>query len=47
MPAPLDFLPDAMLSQTWRLHLGILGIATDTGLLGVLGYLLFLLMVSR
>tara|TARA_B100001093_G_C26036074_1_gene680105 strand:- start:3 stop:272 length:270 start_codon:yes stop_codon:yes gene_type:complete len=29
------------------LHLGILEIATDTGVLGVLGYLLFLIMVAR
>jgi hypothetical protein len=36
-----------MLSRTWHPHLGILEIATDTGLLGVLGYLLFLIMVAR
>ena len=45
--AASDFFPDAMLSRTWHPHLGILEIATDTGLLGVLGYLLFLIMVAR
>ena len=34
-----------MLSRTWHPHLGILEVATDTGVLGVLGYLLFLIMV--
>ena len=47
MLAASDFFPDAMLSRTWHPHLGILEIATDTGLLGVLGYLLFLIMVAR
>ena len=45
--AASDFFPDAMLSRTWHPHLGILEIATDTGLLGLLGYLLFLIMVAR
>jgi hypothetical protein len=45
--AASDFFPDAMLSRTWHPHLGILEIAADTGLLGVLGYLLFLIMVAR
>jgi O-antigen ligase len=45
--AASDFFPDAMLSRTWHPHLGILEIATDTGLLGVLGYLIFLIMVVR
>ena len=47
MLAASDFFPDAMLPRTWHPHLGILEIAIDTGLLGVLGYLLFLLMVFR
>ena len=47
MLAASDFFPDAMLSRTWHPHLGILEIATDTGVLGVLGYLLFLIMVAR
>ena len=45
--AESEFFPDAMLSRTWHPHLGILEIAADTGLLGVLGYLLFLIMVAR
>ena len=45
--AASDFFPGAMLSRAWHPHLGILEIATDTGLLGVLGYLLFLIMVAR
>ena len=45
--AASDFFPDAMLSRTWHPHLGILEVATDTGVLGVLGYLLFLIMVVR
>ena len=45
--AASEFFPDAMLSRTWHPHLGILEIATDTGVLGVLGYLLFLIMVVR
>jgi hypothetical protein len=45
--AASDFFPHAMLSRTWHPHLGILEIATDTGLLGVLGYLLFLIMVTK
>ena len=45
--AASDFFPDAMLSRSWHPHLGILEIATDTGVLGVLGYLLFLIMVAR
>ena len=47
MLAASDLFPDAMLSRTWHPHLGILEIATDTGVLGVLGYLLFLIMVAR
>ena len=42
-----DLFPDAMLSRTWHPHLGILEVATDTGVLGVLGYLLFLTLVVR
>lgn len=45
--AESEFFPDAMLSRPWHPHLGILEIAADTGLLGVLGYLLFLIMVAR
>ena len=45
--AESEFFPDAMLSRTWHPHLGVLEIAADTGLLGVLGYLLFLIMVAR
>ena len=45
--AASEFFPDAMLSRTWHPHLGVLEIATDTGVLGVLGYLLFLIMVVR
>ena len=45
--AASDFSPDTMVSRTWHPHLGILEIATDTGPLGVLGYLLFLIMVAR
>lgn len=45
--AASEFFPDAMLSRTWHPHLGILEVATDTGVLGVLGYLLFLIMVVR
>ena len=41
------FFPDTMLSRTWHPHLGILEIANDTGLLDLLGYLLFLIMVAR
>ena len=45
--AASEFYPDAMLSRTWHPHLGILEIAADTGVPGVLGYLLFLIMVVR
>ena len=45
--AASEFFPDAMLARTWHPHLGILEIATDTGVSGVLGYLLFLIMVVR
>jgi len=45
--AESEFFPDAMLSRAWHPHLGILEIAADTGLLGVFGYLLFLIMVAR
>ena len=45
--AASDFFPDAMLARAWHPHLGILEIATDTGVPGVLGYLLFLIMVVR
>jgi len=45
--AASHFFPDTMLSKAWYPHLGILEITTDTGLLGVLGYLLFLIMVAR
>ena len=45
--AASDFFPDAMLSRIWHPQLGILEIATDMGVLGVLGYLLFLILVAR
>ena len=45
--AASDFFPDAMLSAGWHTHLGILEIAADTGVLGVLGYLIFLALVLR
>ena len=45
--AASDFFPDGMLSRGWHTHLGILEIAVDTGVFGVLGYLLFLALVLR
>ena len=45
--AASDFFPNGMLSRGWHTHLGILEIAADTGILGVLGYLLFLVLVLR
>ena len=45
--AASDFFPDGMLSRGWHTHLGILEIAVDTGVLGVLGYSMFLALVLR
>ena len=39
--------PDAMLSQPWHPHLGVLEIATDTGVIGVMGYCLLFLIIAR
>lgn len=39
--------PHAMLSQPWHPHLGVLEIATDTGVIGVMGYCLLFFIIVR
>ena len=36
-----------MLNQPWHPHLGVLEIATDTGVIGVMGYCLLFLIIAR
>ena len=37
--------PEAMLSRPWHPHLGVLEIATDSGLIGVACYLVFIVLI--
>ncbi|MDG2460409.1 MAG: O-antigen ligase family protein [Luminiphilus sp.] len=39
--------PDSMLRQPWHPHLGVLEVAADTGLIGVIAYLMLLAMMLR
>lgn len=39
--------PESLQSQLWHPHLGVLEIAADTGMIGVAGYLVFLLLMYR
>jgi len=42
-----SIFPEVMLQRPWHPHLGVLEIAADTGIVGVIGYGLFLLILLR
>jgi hypothetical protein len=45
--ASSTLFPEAMLSRPWHPHLGVLEIAADSGLIGVLFYLIFVVLIIK